>query len=1003
MLTNPNSRSIINDLNVLVEFETFDMLQKQKNPSFKNVFNSLIRQGVEVDIQTATYLYENVTAPLRSKYFTGVAELAEIRGATIQQIMDKKVAVVRRNQIGKDSPVVAAVASLAQTVQQDMRALPTTQKIIQERLKKAAARALELKGKVHKGLTAWEALSQAMEVDRSDNKFRNSTNRNIAMGYLANAETVWDEFRKEMEEVATEMEVNDSMGAAEMRNYADMLSTHAYDLLLSSREVKDIIVESLKDAGYTKMTGVNGQDKMVVDWNKVNEAGFDFNQTVRDALDRQGYSIAQVNKIAPFLEREYDKMVKTKLEKNIGVVATSATKNDMDRLARLAVIGAFQKAEKQIVYQALGVDELKQEQMDAVYEMMIKYNEFMKAGLSNLSPSYFNTIAREIRNLIERTQEGQHVGLAIVRRYQLMSQFSSASLLLNVGNALVENTTSGLAEMINTAIINPRWILKTGKSWVNTLADVVQGGVRQGHEKANINDQRVNIDDRTSFEQADTVQKKVFAFANIFSRTLLTGIDASAKAYLWKSMEVNAIRMVLQSQGLTKDEALSVINETYFKNTADIEATAKEMEQNLREMGLNVAKGKWRRIAGELALANVNTDGKYFNDVLVNLEAEGKLRAGVGEKLSMDENLLLSIRKAANNAAARGLGHSSDLWLMSLMDRTIEMTNKGIQNNKSLGKKAIFEGVQATVGNIMRFRSGMLKWFALNIQKSSGMMLVTTLLVDGLIMKRGKLLKKENLAKRIEQLDRTKFDKMVYEKALSEFTTDYESALAYRQRLSRSIIQPAISFILWKYAIAPAVDNLFKNKCDSGDSKTECLQKKMIYLKENGWDNWVNKLMPIAVQDYVNTLVVHRPTSTDYYNFKKNPNAFNGMMESYFSTFNPTSEKDFERTVTSVINNAGEDPIFSLVEDMKSASRYKDADERRDVIIGKFVGRTLNLGGPLKMYDINKRYFNGIRGIKNVESSSEYNKNRPDDVLEAVIMENLTKDLYREYLNETRE
>ena len=996
LFKNPNSRDIVKDLKNLMEYQAHTMILNRNTPSFAAVFNAMRQQGIEIDVQTATYIYEDAFGPLHSNYFTTSSQLQEIRGTTITAILEKQAAVIRKNEIGSDNPVVAAVAAMAKTVQQDMKHLPTVQKLMQERLKKAAARVLQLSGRPAPKGSAWDALSEAMMLDREDNRFRNASQRNVAMGYLAGAESVWNEFQKEMDEVAAEMESANAMGAAEMRNYADILTTSAYDLLMSNREIKDVIVESLKDAGLTRMARVNGQDRMVVDWRKITDT-LDFQGTVTAALDKQGYTAAEIARIAPFLEREFDAMMREKTMKNIAGIAGAGKSSDIDKLARLAMLGGFKQAEKQLIYQTMGVDELTQEQIDSIEGLMLTYDKFMKMDMANLSPTFFSTIERHIRNLIERTQEGQSIGLKLSRRYQLMSQFSSASLLLNVGNALVENTTSGMAEMINTAIVNPSWVLKSFNSWGNTFLDVIQGGVRQGSEKSNIYDQRVNADDRTSLEQADTLKKKFFSIANLVSRTALTATDASAKAFLWKSMEVNAIRLVLESQGLTPGEAQVVINESYFGNRSDLEDVAKTMESKLIEAGINTASGKWKRIAGELAGANVLTDGRYMQDVLERLEAENKLRKGVKDNLHIDRDLLLSIRKAANNAAARGLGHSADTLFMSILDRNIETGNRRSASRATLGRRAASEFGVATIGNIFRFRSGMLKWFALNIQKSSGISLMTTLLYDMAWEHQGALLKTGNLEKRLTEIERSRSDMKTYEAAMASFSTDFERALAVRQRLTRSVLQPAISFVLWKFVIAPAVDNLFKHICN--ENTTDCLQKKLIYMKQRGWDNWINKLLPIAVQDYVNTLVLHRPSPGNYYNFKKNKNAFNGMMESYLGTFQPLNQKSKDRMIANINNNAGEDPVFGLLEDITTASKFKDADERIDAIGGRFFGRTLNLGGPLKMYDINKRYFNAIHGVSNVDNNATYQRYRPDTFLEAMIMENLSKDLYRKYID----
>lgn len=1001
MFKNPASRDIVRDIQSLLEFEAHTMILNGGNPSFANVYNSLRKQGIEVDIQTATYVYENAFAPLNSGYFTSPQQLEEYRGATFKKIFEKQTAVIRRNEIGKDNPVVAAVAAMAKTVQEDLKHKPSVQKIMQEKLKKAAARVLELKGKSKPKGSAWQALEDAMMLDRDGNQFFMVGGDAVLGGqtgraYLANADMVWTEFQKEMNEVANEMEAMDSLGAAEMRNYADILTESAYDLLMSSREVKDVIVASLAEAGLTRMAKINGQDKLVIDWRKITST-LDFEGTITGVLDRQGYTPAEIAKIAPFLEREFDSMMREKAARSLASIAGARKASDIDRLSRIAVLGGFKQAEKQMVYEVMGIDEMTQENLNAIEGLMLTYDQFMKMDMAELSPTFFATIERHIRNLIERTQEGQSIGLKLSRRYQLMSQFSSASLLLNVGNAIVENTTSGLAEMINTAVVNPAWVLKGFNAWSNTFMDVIQGGVRQGSEKSNINDQRVNVDDRTGWEQADTLQKKFFSIANIFSRVALTATDASAKSFLWKSMEINAIRLVLEGQGLTTGEAHAVINETYFGNRDQLEMVAKEMERKLGEAGINTAKGKWKRMAGELALANLMTDGTVMQDALASLEAENKLRKGVKDKLHIDRDMLLALRKAASNAAARGLGHSTDTLAMSLLDRTIEFGNKKAGKAKTLGRRAAWEMGLATVGNIFRFRSGMLKWMALNIQKSSGISLVITLLHDVWYDKQHLLLKKENIAKRLAEVERSKGDMRTYDNAMSEFTQDFEKALAFRQRLTRSTLQPGISFVLWKFVIAPAVENLFKEICS--ENTTECLQKKIIYMKKRGWDNWINKLMPIAVQDYVNTLVLHRPSPGNYYNFKKNKNAFNGMMESYLGTFQPLNQKSQDRAIANILNNAGEDPVYGLLDDIKNAVKYKDAQERIDVIGGKFVGRTLNLGGPLKMYDINKRYFNALQGKSNVESNATYKKYKPDTFLEAMILENMTKDLYREYVN----
>lgn len=951
-----NNLEIIPNLKKIVEYTGYNLAANNKRPTIEAVYNNLRKAKLEVDIQTVSHLYEEVF-DLNDETFSSADEVNEARGQTFRRIANKREALVRQNQIGKDSPVVAAAAQLANMINGDLSSAPTIQKIMQDRLVKASKRIMQLEGKTLQGKTTEEILREVLSLENK--------NPYYVLGAMENAETLFKELQSEFSDLASI--AGDHFQEQEIIEYAEVLEESAYGLLLSTPEMQMIIRDTLKEAGFAKEIKTKDGVRTVVDWKKVTTADIDFRETIKNVFSKKGFSAKEVNRIATDLEGEFSELQQAKISQALFTANKKAANNvkdyrqqsEMNKLLELYQLGIFNSSSQQALMKVLGVTEASQKQIAVIQTLMKQYNAAIKQPMSKWSPTYIKTLQREIENIIEQIEE-HDARLKALRIWGFVSQLNGTAILANLQN-ITENTTSGLVEYMITLARNPKQAIESAKVFWNVFTDIIGGGVREGTELSNAFNTSGNFEDRFNFETAKTPKQKMVAAVSTISRTLLSSFDNAYKASISHLLTINTMRKVLNQQGLSNHDSATVVNEIYFGNRTQIEDMSKMLAENLVGAGVKNVGDKWKRIAGEISMANLLSDGQFFNDTINRLEKSGAIQTG--NKIELNEKLIKAIRVSAEATASKGLGHEADAWALQLMDKINAGLNEKItEARKNNDKDALIRAEigRNAYGMINRFRSGALRWMWLSFQKASGIALIQTLITD-VALNKGKYLNFDNLRLTSENEN--------------EIVEDLSKYLALRQRLVRETLVPFLSYTVGYGAILPMLLAL-----RGEDDDEEGYGALAAWIESDpARKRWFQKGLPLAVFNYLD---------------KQTKNVY-GVVSVREDVKKPSWSDviDPEIAVNALVNTFNQATVARLAEDTKRELNKTEGNYL--VPAGKFVGNFLNLGGLLKNYQLNADAIKVIQGKATKLSKKEYDEIKPDNFIDGFLYNSLDQQNYK--------
>lgn len=946
---------ILPELRDIIRSAGYELAANGNRPSIQAVFGVLRKVGLEVDIQTTSLLYEDVfdtTDPI----FSSVEELADARAETFRDLIDAEASELKLREIGKDNPVVQNVEKIMKSLQLVAGQIPTMQRTMQDRLAKAAQRVMKVKPEKQGERTSWDIIREVLQIEQP-NDF-------AGLGNMETAETMWKEFQKEFNEMAGELEQKgDVYNAEKIRQYADILEDATYKFMLSTPETQKVIKDTLGEAGFTKEINTQAGPKKIIDWNKVITSNVDFKQTIKDIFGKKGFSEAETNRIADELESEFKEIKAAKMERALDLKNKDAKKqppkNAVNRLLNLYQLGIFNNANQNALFKVLGVSGVTQARINRLQQLMTVFNQAQQLPVSSWSATYIRTIQREIEKIIEQSEEGQSGAINLIRKWGFYSQLSNTLLLSNPQN-IAENVTSGIMQYLMTALTNPSAVRQAINVTADVLTDVAKGGVREGHELFNTFNSSGNLEDRYNFETAETPKEKIAAYAALIPRLALSSIDNSFKAGLVHTMGINALKKVLIRQGATAEEANLLINEGFYGNRAELESIAKDLEDNLRAMGIPAAKGKWKRMAAEMAWANMLSDGQFFHDTLDRLQKAGQVDKNLNPEINA--NLLKAIRNAAEGAASKGLGHQSDSWLLGLLDSVSRNLGDRVTTARQTGRGlASAEIMRNAYSAVNRYRPGSLRWWWLGFEKSSGLAFVQTLISDVIL---NKWLGKIPL----------NFNKIDLSDTNDNLQEELDKYMSLRQRLVRETVGPIIAYAIGNTVFA-AVLSGFGGDDDSQGEKAQKLALWM--LENNARKRWMQKLLPPQTYNYLTTLAwvdKYGKIHTKKIDEIKDPLDLRNLIAT-------------DNMIRNFVNNYSEASIVKLFDGLITAM---GADKSVWPALGEFSGNFFNLGGPLKSYQIWKDAF-----IANPKmSKKEYDKIKPNDFWEGFLHQSLNSELY---------
>lgn len=956
-----NNANIVPNLKQIVEYTGYSLASNNKKPSLQNVYNTLRQSGLEVDIQTVSHVYEDVF-DTSNPNFSAPDEIEQARASGYRKIVDKRQQLIKKNEIGKDSPAVAVSRQLANLLHSDLKEKPSVQKIMQERLAKAAKKVLGLKGSKSTPKTSEEVLKEVLQIENA--------NPYYVFGQMENAETLFSELQKEFKELASN--ASDPYQQADIQQYADILEGAAYKFLLSTNEAQKIITDTLKESGYTRQVNVNGGTKELIDWNKIISSNVDFRKTISDVFAKKGFSENNIERIQDQLSDEYNELKKKKAETLLEAAnkrvepRTATQKAAMDKMLSLYNYGIFDNVSQEALMKMLGVSEMTANSSRQMQDLMKQYNEAMATPMAKWSPTYVKTLQREIENIIERIEE-RDGKLRAIRLFGFFQQLNSAAILANLQN-VSENITSNFVEILLTAVRSPKQAFEAAKIFTTVLSDIIQGGVREGSELSNAFNTSGNLEERYNFETAKTLPQKIVAGISSITRVALSSVDNAGKAAISHLLTLSTLSKTLQAQGLTRGEANIAMNQMYYGNKEEVEALAKQLESNLTAAGIRTAKGKWKRLASELSKANMLSDGQFFKDTIDRLQREGKIENN--KTATINEDVLNAIRNAAETTASKGLGHQADSKALELLDKISGALGQQVQNARNERDKVSLRNaeMQRTVyGMINRFRSGAMRWLWLSFQKSSGIALMQTLVTD-VVMNKGKNLKFPEIDYELDN-----------QQQIEEDLTRY---LSLRQRLVRQTVTPIISYVIGSQLILPMVMAAFGfGGGSAGDNDDDDYADFSKWIQDDpARRRWFQKMLPVLVYAYL-----ANQTTKGYGEVKTKKDAHKPAWTDLISP---------DIALEAILNNYNQSSIAQAFVDVQR-EKAKGEKGQVGVVGGKFVGNVLNVGGIFRNYNINKDAIDILNGQSNKLSKKEYKAISPEDFWDGFLYSSLGQQMYR--------
>ena len=979
------------NLSDIVEMTGNELAARRGSAKIDEVYNVLRSAGMEVDIQTLSHIYENVFDS-GDETFSNPEEISNARQDTYKKMASLE-AKIKNKSIGRDKPSVAAAANVMKSLIQDIN-IKTVQKQMEDRLTKAAKRVLGVKAASSK--KSLEELLQEVLSTQRPNDFH-------GLGVMDNAEALFDEMGKEMEQQGMDYK------NAQMEQFGRILKGATFDVLASQGEINRMITDTLKDSGFTREVG----GKLVIDWDKIIAKNADYKALLNQLFERKGIDATHAGNLVDVLDRQYKELKANKIEAKLKAKNKAAAKtvkpvpkSAIEKLVELDDLNIFNSAQQDALAAVSGLSDLSQEQVSHLRNILKHYKAGQQIPMSKFSQTYIKTMQRQVEVFVN-SFDNQNSAVNVMAKLQSYMQFSNVAILANPQN-IGENVLSGLIEsFVVQAVNNPRGFFGSIADFGNKLVDYVKGGVREGEERSNAFNRGGNIED--IYNRETKGGKRLDVILSSIPRVVLGAMDNGAKKAIAGSQIQWVLRKYLVQKGATRAEANLILNNIYYGNNDQINDIARQLSGRIVMAGVNTEtttdgklNAKERVIASELALANMQTDGTFFQDMLSDMIASGKIRSSLKGKLKIDEKLLFAIREAAYSTASKGLGHEADNMLLKMFDTRYEALDKKMKENRANGNHVALAGnmmMKTLFAGVNKFRSGGFNWLWLGFQKASGAALLSTLVTDVAL---GRTF---GITRSFKGVD------FGNEETIRHQLSTY---LALRQRLIRETVPVIASLAISAGAIA-----LIKGAGDDEDKKRRARELKRYLDDHSGMKRWFNKISPQILYNYVENVNAAPLDKLPLIN-KEGVSLLkdNDIADVSLSNIERVSEvlgldeKGRDKLTEAVNqNNAAELPnLFAMYFDpMQFEPSLKmnsmpnpvvqlgiDLVDRakpdKAAVFGQATGNVLNLGGVLRSYDIWK---NAIKNPEKIEG--EYKMIKPNGGVEGFAYQTLNKDLYKKF------
>ena len=743
---------------------------------------------------------------------------------------------------------------------------------------------------------------------------------------------------------------------------------------LESKNVPAALIEKIKGNGLTQ-TNIDALTKSLPGNPSILDS-----QSLADLLYKQTwFNMFQIAEVYSATSQTFDNMLAERKDTTIDNLNKERSKPErkaaMDRMLSLYNLGIFEKANQKALLDLMGVSAAEKSRIKQLGEYMEVYKQALKLPSTKYSPTFIKTIQRSIENLIEKAEESGSKGVSFMRSGMFITQAFNALLISNVQN-VVENTSSGMYQFMLTAVRNPRQATEAIKVGWDVFNDVMRGGVRVGNDMSNAFNASGDVENRYNFETAKTIGEKVFAGVNLMARAMLSTMDNGIKAGMIQMITARTtVKYLSSTGGMSKADAYTLVNETLYGNQAEIENVAKVLESLLHLTGENIAKGKWKRMAGELSRMNLLSENQFFKDTLIRLKAENRIATDANP--TIDDRVLSAIIEAAESTAGKGLGHEADNVLMEKADALVQNASDKVAAARQKKGKGLTNalGFQMMTGALNRFRSGSLKWMWLSFQKSSGLSLATTLLSDviyeGVVKEKGK-----NAFKNMYDIIFNGVENINFGEDNKDLVAEVKTATALQERIARSTIAPIMAYMVF----LPALQALCGGDGDDDEKKKHLKQFAKDLLKDDARLRWAQKLLSPMAFNYLSNIAWRNNYGT--VETKK--------IKDFRLPSDPVNMFSPALALQAFANNYHDPQTVAITDAFMG---FADSKKSAAASAGYLAGSLLNMGAPLKWYQMNQ---DAITGAKHLTISKRKHY-KPDDVWEGVLQSTMNKDFYRWY------
>lgn len=721
--------SIIADIKALMDSYAADLIDQNGKAPFDTIYREIIKDGVEIDIESAAALYK-AQFDLTQNFYTDEETLAEIAGETFAKTLsaiNKLEDKVKEFKTGERAPARDAADKIARMFTNSLvktAKISSTMKVMQDTLEKAVFSTI----KKNKPKAAKKPLGE-MLADLLDETSLGVPN---LQGQLNTMQDVVNEWREEMD--SYKKGIKDNVVKEQWEKYTQEAIDAVYNVFLSNNQASQIVDQALFAKGFGK-TMEDG--KVVKDWKKLAGGIKSLQELENNVVSALTDEVGEANAllISESLQRHYKELRARQIDHNSKELTRRnkfkrhEVQTEIRRLLTLHDYGLFDPAfaatHKRLLARVIGAPV---EDVAALGEIQDLINDFSlinkNYGKIDLVDQVINARAS---STISRYQEKRSTGLLWASGLGRWVSSLNKAILYSLSNALTQNPIGNKLVLLNNAIGRA----VTGKPLINdnnigevaraVMSDVSKGGIMYGTTPAWFltgEDLSKNLYSKDVVERNKALQVGLSLMVGTWA---LDGIDAATKYRLTQQKLIYNMRKIMVDNRKPQNRA----ERKQFEKEAD-----SQISKALYGESFNDAKQKARDI---VKLSN----GRLRNtEAFITRLADDIVKANIINNGLLTADQYASAFDAAYFSAGEAIGHESALenplsrGLRSFSGVFNEFAKEAIKKG-NYSQAAYWRMVDVVFGRIMfKFIPGASDWLVIGI-KRQGLGLVTALLHKG--------------------------------------------------------------------------------------------------------------------------------------------------------------------------------------------------------------------------------------------------------------------------------